>query len=294
MHVPDLKELKEVLAGGLAGHFKEVLVEVADCPDLKSPPFSLACSGFGGKTGLVDIGGVYNVEFVANHNKFHWDLTDITNVTNLPFFIGAGATKPAISQIKDNSEFMPNVDVSTKSWLSHEAYVNTAGECCKAPYSSPEFSTLCNLFGSEGLPQGAVLHINVKTRTGSTNFVTAIRQILEKHYPTQVGLGGVFIIKKGTIKSHVMPGFPSCDVFGKDIPWLKFYQVEAPVTCYSVLMNRDLHNDEARLEHTHFVSERNDAGHYHYDVTPDTVEYDAYYALAQHFYRLDKAKKPAL
>jgi len=121
-----------------------------------------------------------------------------------------------------------------------------------------------------------------------------MKQALVNFYPAkQVGLGGVFIIKKGKFKSHIMPGFPSCDVFGKDIPWLKFYEVEAPVTCLSILMNIDAHDDGARLEHTHFFSTRNDAGgHYHYDLTPEVVEYEGYFGVAQKFYRIARAQKP--
>jgi len=90
-----------------------------------------------------------------------------------------------------------------------------------------------------------------------------------------------------------MPGFPPCDVYGKDIPWLTFYEVEAPVTCLSTVLSIDAHKDDARLEHTHFFSTRPDVGgHYHYDVTPDIVEYEGYFAIAQKFYRIAKATKP--
>jgi len=277
----------------LSENFKEVEVRITDCPDLTHPPYSLASPGLGGRSAIADIGGVLNMEFLKNNNIFHYDLNQIAKTTNLPFFIGAGATKPSLAADKDNSEWIPNANVVSGRFLSKEGYVDKTGACCQADYPSPEFSSLCNLFCSEGTPHTKVLFVKAHVRTGSQNIISCIRLALAKYYPEkQVGFGGAFIIKKGKFKSHVMPGFPPCDVFGKDIPWLKFYEVEAPVTCLSVFMNLDLHDDGARLEHTHFFSTRNDAGHYHYDLTPDTVEYEGYFTLADKFYRIDRAEKP--
>jgi len=220
-------------------------------------------------------------------------LKDISKETNLPFFIGAGATKPDIAYNKDNSEWMPNANVATGTLLSKEAYVNNDGNCCLVNYPSHEFSSLCNLFGSEGKPKSEVLKITASVRKGPLNIVSCIRQTLQKHYGTQqIGLGGVLLIKKGKIKSHVMPGFPPCDVFGKDIPWLKFFQVDAPITCLSVLVSNDTYEDGLRLEHTHFFTTRKDGGHYHYDITPEEVEYEGYYAPAQLLYRIARDSKP--
>jgi hypothetical protein len=47
-----------------------------------------------------------------------------------------------------------------------------------------------------------------------------------------------------------------------------------------------------RLEHTHFFSdtaEQNEGGHYHYDITPDEVEYEAYLVAAERVYRIGNA-----
>lgn len=42
-------------------------------------------------------------------------------------------------------------------------------------------------------------------RTGELNFVSCLRQTLEKHYGEKpVGMGGTFIIQKGKAKIHVM------------------------------------------------------------------------------------------
>ena len=49
-----------------------------------------------------------------------------------------------------------------------------------------------------------------------------------------------------------------------------------------------------RLEHTHFYSldGSHQGGHYHYDVTPDIIEYKAYFNIAQSnesIHRIDDA-----
>lgn len=47
--------------------------------------------------------------------------------------------------------------------------------------------------------------MKAKRRTGKLNFVTCMRQTLEKHYGDKaVGMGGTFIIQKGKVKTHVM------------------------------------------------------------------------------------------
>jgi hypothetical protein len=43
---------------------------------VKSPSFpALGCKGFGGNTAIADVGGVNNMEYVANNNKFHFDMS---------------------------------------------------------------------------------------------------------------------------------------------------------------------------------------------------------------------------
>ena len=83
--------------------------------------------------------------------------------------------------------------------------------------------------------------------------------------------------------------------------WLKFYEVTSPLTVLSVFISRDPDLD-LRVEHSHgwgldgkqggepltscIISEGHfSLGHYHYDTTPDTVQYTGYYNLAQAVYR---------
>ncbi|XP_026942435.1 ester hydrolase C11orf54-like [Sagmatias obliquidens] len=66
-------------------------------------------------------------------------------------------------------------------------------------------------FNSEFMP---VIEVKAKRRTGKLNFVTCMRQTLEKHYGDKpVGMRGTFVIQKGKVKTHIMPaGFSSCSL----------------------------------------------------------------------------------
>jgi hypothetical protein len=120
-------------------------------------------------------------------------------------------------------------------------------------YPSTSFSSLGNIFLCEGAHSN-VLKIRAAKRKGQTNFVTVFRTALASHFgDKQVGLGGTFLITQGKFKSHIMPGFPPKDAPG-DGSWLTFYETMAPVTCLSVIVSKDVHGDDLRLEHTHFWS----------------------------------------
>eukprot|EP01126_Amoeba_proteus_P028269 TRINITY_DN2790_c0_g1_i2.p1 TRINITY_DN2790_c0_g1~~TRINITY_DN2790_c0_g1_i2.p1 ORF type:complete len:185 (-),score=25.57 TRINITY_DN2790_c0_g1_i2:149-703(-) len=181
--------------------------------------------------------------------------------------------------------------------FSKEAYVNRqTNQGTLREYKSNEFSSLGNIFISEGKP-GKVLKIVASRRKAEDNFVTAIRKALEGFYNKdrkQVGLGGCVQISNGKIKSHIMPSFPPKDSPG-DGSWLRYFETPVPVTCLSVLVSADLYGDDLRLEHSHFWSnDGSTGGHYHNDVTPDTILYEAFYAPAQTLWRIDRAFPPHL
>ena len=87
-----------------------------------------------------------------------------------------------------------------------------------------------------------VLEVKCKGRIGTDNFVSCMRKTLADAFPTEsIGLGGVFCVKKGQVKIHVMPEY-SIKPLNSDADvenWLKFYQMEAPYTCFSFLVSRD-------------------------------------------------------
>ncbi|XP_069932881.1 ester hydrolase C11orf54 homolog isoform X2 [Oryctolagus cuniculus] len=194
--------------------------------------------------------------------------------------------------IQTESEHGPGVNGS------YFACINPAdGGCLLQKYSEKyhDFgcALLANLFASEGKP-GKVIEVKAKRRTGPLNFVTCMRQTLEKHYGDKpVGMGGTFIIQKGKVKAHIMPGeFSSCPLNSdEDVNnWLHFYEMKAPLVCLPVFVSRDPGFD-LRLEHTHFFSNHGEGGHYHYDTTPDIVEYLGYFLPAEFLYRIDQPEE---
>lgn len=111
-----------------------------------------------------------------------------------------------------------------------------------------------------------------------------MRKSLENQFPNEsIGLGGVFCVKKGKVKIHVMPEFSRKPLQSDDDVenWLNFYEMDAPFTCLSVFVSKDPGLD-LRVEHTHGLNkEQGQGGHYHYDTTADIVEYTGYFNLAE-------------
>ena len=163
------------------------------------------------------------------------------------------------------------------------------GKCKLEDFGHKEFCMLGNFLASKG-KTNKVLKICASKRSGKENFVTCIRKALAAEFGEKpVGLGGVFLIKKGKAHLHVMPDFSKSPLKSdEDVEkWLNFYDMDAPLICLSVLVSSDPELD-LRVEHTHCFSNHGDGGHYHYDTDPDHVEYEAYYCMAEEVCRIDR------
>lgn len=103
-----------------------------------------------------------------------------------------------------------------------------------------------------------------------------------------MSLGGVFVIRKGKARVHVMPGFSEVPLRGREEVegWLRYFEMGAPLVCLSVFHSFDP-GLGLRMEHTHCFSGHGEGGHYHGDVTPEEVEYEAYFNVAKVLYRID-------
>src|SRR6185437_7018757 len=111
------------------------------------------------------------------------------------------------------------------------------------------------VFSSDGQP-GQVLRIRTKKRIGKDNFVTAMRTTLKQTYGDQhLGLGGVFLIKSGKAKLHIMPDFSKTPLTTDDQvnQWLTFHEMSAPLVCLSVFRSPDPGLD-VRVDHPHCFS----------------------------------------
>ncbi len=80
--------------------------------------------------------------------------------------------------------------------------------------------------------------------------------------------------------------------------FLQFYEPVGPeLQGYSILWTGDPTGGDLNLresgEHTHFHSytKENIAGHYHFDVTPNEIEYEGYFNIAEEVYRVNNIYK---
>lgn len=171
------------------------------------------------------------------------------------------------------------------------------------------------MFLSEGRP-GQVLRIEVRGRTGNEkSFSQAIRSALssipgvQAGSGRQVGMGGMFRILGGSVKTHVQPDW---DVIDRDSPnyfdsklnkvvkpFLKFFEgLEAELVCAAALWTGDPTGGKLNLrssgEHTHCFTDdliRGEGGHYHGDedhIKAD-VHYIGYFNLAEKIYLVSDA-----
>eukprot|EP01116_Phalansterium_solitarium_P006580 TRINITY_DN18909_c0_g1_i1.p1 TRINITY_DN18909_c0_g1~~TRINITY_DN18909_c0_g1_i1.p1 ORF type:complete len:310 (-),score=-30.09 TRINITY_DN18909_c0_g1_i1:166-1095(-) len=286
--VPELDLLATVLRTALTKNFKQVCVEVVESPDLSKQPWGLAARGLNGNCQIADVGGVDNLHYVEN-NFASFRMSDIAKTVGVAngFLMGPGAGSAPI--LKVCSELMANTKLDG-TCLSKYAIVQPDGSYRQADYPHNEVGVLANLLVSEGMP-GKVLHVKASERIGPLNFVSCMRQSLIEHFTEAhmaVGMAGVFQIKTGAIKAHVMPDFPKHDMLNATVveKWLRFYEMHAPLTCLSVLVSHDHQKLGLRMEHTHFFSDHGDGGHYHHDITPADVDYEGYFVPAEAVHRI--------
>lgn len=291
LHVPPLEELASLLNAALASNFAEIEVKITDCPDLSAAPYSLAGKGLCGNSRLLDIGGEFNLFFQKNHvNTFNFD--ECAKLAGIPkaFMIGPGAGSRKI--IGKNCELMANVNVAENNYSSYVAKMTDDDKPVQVKYPENELGILCNLLASDGAP-GKVIYFRAKKRTGAANIVSCMREHLRPFYTPKgqtVGLGGAFRINQGKVHAHVMPEFLDRDMPVTEVKgWLKFFEFEAPLTCLSVFLTEDIQDLNLRLEHTHFFSDHNQGGHYHYDTTPEDVEYEGYFVPCEQVFRIGQA-----
>ncbi|OQE22263.1 hypothetical protein PENSTE_c010G10284 [Penicillium steckii] len=313
---PSLLDLAEVIQRSLQFNFTEASVGVEQCPDLREEPFGLAAPGISGNPCIADIGGQPNLFPTPNFNAQYSLLELATDMQISPFggsLIGAGAAP--FQDIGHNAELAPNIswkpagnhqkpdfsDHSTLEIRNNTRIIEVNDE--KLPSCDGTSSTNCalmaNIYGSNGQP-GLVLKVKARGRIGDQNFTNCIRHGLRDTYGDSrpISLGGVFLLKKGKAKFHVMPDFPS----KKDLPfrdreqlekeWLTYHVFKAPIVCLTVFHSADPELLDLRMEHTHCFDAEGDkkGGHYHYDIQEDDfeVEYEAYLHPASTIYRIDR------
>lgn len=285
-----------VLANGLKSNFAEVSVEIVDCPDLSQPPYHLASSGLGGDATIVEFGGVPYLLPLVDKSKVYDLVPLLRNINGYEskefFTCGAGAGPwPLFDQ---NCEGMMNLRVGSDGSVRNETHVARTipggTELSMVPRNETRCALLGNLFLSEG-KTGKVLKVTAKKRTGDDNFISSMRLTLKEYFTDEktIGLGGVFLLKEGKAKQHVMDEFSKTPLNTEEDlnNWLTFHEMPAPLIAVGTLVTNEADLD-LRLQHFHSFSKHGHGGHYHYDTTPETVEYVGYFNVGARIVRIDK------
>ncbi|KAL4816995.1 hypothetical protein BDW67DRAFT_190675 [Aspergillus spinulosporus] len=316
---PPLSELAPIIAKALQQNFAHASASVTQCPDLRNPPFGLAAPGLSGNPRIADVGGQANLFPSPNFDAKYSLLSlarDMEMAAERGFLLGAGAAP--FQDIGHNAELAPNFAWQAREGvkvldLGNPDCVDNVNEtriveivasevdsvnCRHAP--STNCALMVNLFGSSGL-SGQVLKITARRRTGPANFTSAIRAGLLEAYGDShpISMGGVFLLKSGRARFHVMPDFPAPENLPfKDRKvleqeWLTYHTCEAPVVCLTVFHSADPEGLQLRMEHTHCfeLDGSRKGGHYHYDLEAhngEEVEYEAYLNVAEVVYRIDR------
>lgn len=297
LFTPSLEEIRNVLAAGLTSNFETVNVEVVDCPNLTEGPFHLAGQGLNGSPTLLELGGPPYLLPHVDYTKLY-DLVSISqralqSTSKEILAIGAGAGPYPF--VESNCEGMFNLRVTSKGQIiseSHLAQITPDRKRVllkKIPNTETRCALLGNIFISEGKP-GKVLKVNCKKRIGSKDFIASIRTSLEQHYGDRtVGLGGVFLLKNGKAKQHVMSPFSETAIYTEEElnTWLNFFDMSATLIAVGTLVTNECDLD-LRLQHFHSFSRHGEGGHYHIDTTPDVVEYEGYFNVGEKIVRVDK------
>ena len=304
---PPLEELAPVVRDGMQANYAVVDVEVTDCPDLRT--LGCASPGIGGSTILLEVGG----EPYAHNPSYRHVTFDMAEMASdcgqaVGSIFGAGMAYPGVLD-GHCGEVIATLQAGRVN-RSKVARVGRQRECIVEPYASTRHSGLSNLFLSEGRT-GPVLKVSVEKRIGSErSFTQTLRKSLQAHPDIgadgappgarQVGMGGVFVVEAGQIRSHIMPDYECIahhyyDTEAEEVvaEFLQFYEHMGPdLLCLAVFWTGDPTGGQLHLresgEHTHFFhkGDLNQAGHYHYDVSPDTIRYTGYFNVAAELARI--------
>jgi hypothetical protein len=302
-----LDKISDALQKGLSKNFKEVKVSVVDCPNLKD--WNCPAEGMSGNQKITDVGG----EPYMHDKKYlgaEFDFKEVAKLIGSEQSYAFGAGSGAMSCLDGHcGELVINDNFITNESKSVIAMVGKNKECIAKDYSASRHGGLGNIFYTDG-KKGKVIKILIKGRSGKQGSLTqamraALIDNLDIKDKDHLGLAGVFRVLKGKIKSHVQPDYedikheyydPKQMKCVKD--FLQFYQpVGSELQCYSVFWTGDPTGGDMKLressEHTHFHSynNRQEAGHYHCDVTPDEIEYECYFNTADEIYRINNIYK---
>ena len=302
-----LEDIASALKKGLSENFKTVEVEVEDCPNLRD--WDCPSEGISGNQKIIDVGGepyMHDPKLIGAE----FDYEEISKMIGSEKSYALGAGSGAMSCLDGHcGELVINENLITDESKSIIARVGKNKECIAEKYTARKHGGLGNVFYTDGI-RGKVIKIKIKGRSGEQGSLTqAMRKALSDHLKIKdndhIALAGVFRILNGKIRSHVQPDYkdikheyydPEQMKCVKD--FLQFYEPVGPeLQGYCVLWTGDPTGGNLNLresgEHTHFHSytKENVAGHYHFDVTPEEIEYEGYFNTAEEVHRVNNIYK---
>ena len=305
-----LEEIAKALQAGLSQNFKKVSVEIVECPNLKN--WGCPAEGLSGNQKIIDVGGepyMHDKRYIGAE----FDYEKIAKLIGSEKSYALGAGSGAMSCLEGHcGELIIDDNLITKDNKSIIAKVGKNKECITEKYNGRKHGGLGNIFYSDGKTE-KVLKITINGRSGKQGSLPqAIRAALISQLNLKnnnhIALGGIFRILKGQIRAHVQPDYedikheyydPKLMKCTKD--FLQFYEPVGPnLQCYSVLWTGDPTEGKLNLresgEHTHFYDFKNKScsGHYHFDMTPDEIEYEGYFNTADAVYRVNNIYKELL
>ena len=302
-----LEQISEALKKGLQKNYKLVEISIVDCPNLKQ--WDCPAEGLSGNQKIIDVGG----EPYMHDKKLigaEFDYEEIAKKIGSEKSYALGAGSGAMSCLGGHcGELVINENLITNESRSIIAQVDENQKCKSSKYTARKHGGLGNIYYSDGKP-GKGIKIMIKGRSGKQGSLpqalrTALKENLSTENDNHFAVAGVFRILNGKIKSHVQPDYdtikheyydPKQMKCVKD--FLKFYEPIGPhFQCYSILWTGDPTGGKLNLresgEHTHFHSYKGtqDAGHYHFDVTPEEIEYECYFNIPEEVHRVNNIYK---
>lgn len=325
LHKPSLEEISDIFGAALGKHFKHVRVEPCECPDLRS--LGVAAPGLGGECDIVDCGTIVGSMFNPRKQRDVFDVAGTLKITGRqgPMLV-IGAAGGAVSENENrNAEWTGNLYVDQDQCV-HNHSLNTritAMDLLPAKFkacrcngcSEASIGCIGQLMATAGTA-GRVVRVQVQARRADQNWsedphdqeiVRIMRKALEAAFPEphqQVYMGGILVVEKGKVVTHVMPPFfpPPGAKPGKPWPDMKgwsecFFVSEKRLVCPTTFVN---HQGEGlpnglvwRPDHTHFWSDDfEEGGHYHHDVDPEAISYTAYLVPADRCHKVEQFATP--
>ena len=302
-----LDKISEALQIGLSNNYKAVEISIVECPNLRD--WDCPSEGISGNQKIIDVGGepyMHDPKFIGAE----FDYEEISKMIGSEKSYALGAGSGAMSCLEGHcGELVINENLITSESKSIIARVGSNKECIAEKYTARKHGGLGNVFYTDGVKE-KVIKIKIKGRSGEQGSLPqAMRKALSDNLKIEgndhLALAGVFRMLKGKIKSHVQPDYadikheyydPEQMKCVKD--FLQFYEPVGPeLQGYSILWTGDPTGGDLNLresgEHTHFHSytKENIAGHYHFDVTPEEIEYEGYFNTAEEVHRVNNIYK---